>query len=198
MDEQIRLLAQQLLDSGIGKLSTRERQVIARVVNRHTVSRNVNQAFEERRSVGDRLADQVAAFGGSWTFIILALIRLLAWVLLNSALLALGGSSFDPYPFIFLNLILSMLAALQAPIIMMSQNRQVARDRLAAGLDYEINLKAELEIMDLHKKMEDMQVGQIGELLRLGQEQCRLLRLMTDGAGRRSSCATPEASGTLP
>ena len=91
-----------------------------------------------------------------------------------------------------------MLAALQAPIIMMSQNRQVARDRLAAGLDYEINLKAELEIMDLHKKMEDMQVGQIGELLRLGQEQCRLLRLMTDGAGRMSSCATREASGTLP
>jgi len=91
-----------------------------------------------------------------------------------------------------------MLAALQAPIIMMSQNRQVARDRLAAGLDYEINLKAELEIMDLHKKMEDMQVGQIGELLRLGQEQYRLLRLMTDDAGRISSCVTPEASGTLP
>jgi uncharacterized membrane protein len=134
MDEQIRQLAQQLLDSGIGKRSIRERQVIARVVNRHTVSRDINQAFEERRSVGDRLADQVAAFGGSWRFIILALISLLAWVLLNSALLALGGSSFDPYPFIFLNLILSMLAALQAPIIMMSQNRQVATDRLAAGV----------------------------------------------------------------
>jgi len=194
MDEQIRHLAQQLLDSGIGKLSVRERQVIARVMNRHTVSRNVNQAFEERRSVGDRLADQVAAFGGSWTFIILALIALLTWVLLNSALLTLGGSSFDPYPFIFLNLILSMLAALQAPIIMMSQNRQTARDRLAAGLDYEINLKAELEIMGLHKKMEDMQVEHIGGLLRLGQEQCRLLRLLADG--RMNSCAS-EASGTL-
>jgi uncharacterized membrane protein len=194
MDEQIRQLAQQLLDSGIGKLSVRERQVIARVMNRHTVSRNVNQAFEERRSVGDRLADQVAAFGGSWTFIILALIALLTWVLLNSALLTLGGSSFDPYPFIFLNLILSMLAALQAPIIMMSQNRQTARDRLAAGLDYEINLKAELEIMGLHKKMEDMQVEHIGGLLRLGQEQCRLLRLLADG--RMYSCAS-EVSGTL-
>lgn len=194
MDEQIRQLAQQLLDSGIGKLSVRERQVIARVMNRHTVSRNVNQAFEERRSVGDRLADQVAAFGGSWTFIILALIALLAWVLLNSALLTLGGPSFDPYPFIFLNLILSMLAALQAPIIMMSQNRQTARDRLAAGLDYEINLKAELEIMGLHKKLEDMQVEHIGGLLRLGQEQCRLLRLLADG--RMNPCAS-EASGTL-
>ena len=145
MDEQIRQLAQQLLDSGIGKLSVRERQVIARVMNRHTVSHNVNQAFEERRSVSDGLADQVAAFGGSWTFIILALIALLAWVLLNSALLTLGGPSFDPYPFIFLNLILSMLAALQAPIMMMSQNRQTARDRLAAGLDYEINLKPSLK-----------------------------------------------------
>jgi len=194
MDEQIRQLAQQLLDSGIGKLSVRERQVIARVMNRHTVSRNVNQAFEERRSVGDRLADQVAAFGGSWTFIILALIALLTWVLLNSALLTLGGSSFDPYPFIFLNLILSMLAALQAPIIMMSQNRQTARDRLAASLDYEINLKAELEIMGLHKKLEDMQVEHIGGLLRLGQEQCRLLLLLADG--RINPCAS-EASGTL-
>ncbi len=181
MDEQIRQLAQQLLDSGIGKLSIRERQVVAQVVNRHTVSRNVNQAFEERRSVGDRLADQVAAFGGSWTFIILAMISLLAWVLLNSVWRAAGGSSFDPYPFIFLNLILSMLAALQAPIIMMSQNRQATRDRLAAGLDYEINLKAELEIMELHKKIEGLRDDHIGELLKLGQEQCRLLRLLLDG-----------------
>ena len=132
MDQQIRQLAQQPLDSGIGMLSVRERQVIARVVSRHTVARNVNLAFEARQGVGERLADHVAAFGGSWTFIILALIALLAWVLLNSTLLALGASSFDPYPFIFLNLILSMLAALQAPIIMMSQNRQAARDRLAA------------------------------------------------------------------
>lgn len=181
MDEQIRQLAQQLLDSGIGKLSGRERQVIARVVNRHTVSRNVNQAFEERQGIGDRLADQVAAFGGSWTFIILALTALVAWVLLNSALLALGRAGFDPYPFIFLNLILSMLAALQAPIIMMSQNRQTARDRLAAGLDYEINLKAEIEIMGLHKKMEDMRAEHLEELLRLGKEQYRLLRLLVDG-----------------
>ena len=190
MDQQIRQLAQQLLDSGISMLSVRERQVIARVVSRHTVARNVNLAFEARQGVGERLADHVAAFGGSWTFIILALIALLAWVLLNSTLLALGASSFDPYPFIFLNLILSMLAALQAPIIMMSQNRQAARDRLAAGLDYEINLKAELEIMELHKKIEDMQVEHIGELMRLGQEQCRLLRLLIDG---RSSSCTLEA-----
>ena len=165
-------------------LSVRERQVIARVVSCHTVARNVNLAFEARQGAGERLADHVAAFGGSWTFIILALIALLAWVLLNSTLLALGASSFDPYPFIFLNLILSMLAALQAPIIMMSQNRQAARDRLAGGLDYEINLKAELEIMALHKKIEDMQVEHIGELMRLGQEQCRLLRLLIDGRSR--------------
>jgi uncharacterized membrane protein len=194
MDEQIRQLAQQLLDSGIGKLSVRERQVNCTGYEPTYCLPHVNQAFEERRSVGGRLADQVAAFGGSWTFIILALIALLTWVLLNSALFTLGRSSFDPYPFIFLNLILSMLAALQAPIIMMSQNRQTAGDRLAAGFDYEINLKAELEIMGLHKKMEDMQVEHIGGLLRLGQEQCRLLRLLADG--RMNSCAS-EASGTL-
>jgi uncharacterized membrane protein len=193
MDEQISQLAQQLLESGIGKLSARERRIIARVVSRHTVSRNVDHAFEERRRLGDRLADRVAAFGGSWTFIGLALISLLAWVLLNSVLVALHGPNFDPYPFIFLNLILSMLAALQAPIIMMSQNRQAARDRLAAGLDYEINLKAELEIMELHKKIEDMRVEHIGELLRLGQEQCRLLLVLVSEPISRST-----APGSLP
>jgi len=197
MDEQISQLAQQLLESGIGKLSARERRIIARVVSRHTVSRNVDHAFEERRRLGDRLADRVAAFGGSWTFIGLALISLLAWVLLNSVLVALHGPNFDPYPFIFLNLILSMLAALQAPIIMMSQNRQAARDRLAAGLDYEINLKAELEIMELHKKIEDMRVEHIGELLRLGQEQCRLLRVLVSEPISRSTAPGPQ-SGSLP
>ena len=102
-------------------------------------------------TVGDRLADRVAAFGGSWTFITIFLVVLVAWTLCNSFILAWSAAAFDPYPYIFLNLILSMLAALQAPIIMMSQNRHAVRDRVAAGLDYEINLKAELEIMALHQ-----------------------------------------------
>ena len=178
-------MAQQLLDSGISKLSVRERQVIARVMNRHTVSRPVNQAFEERRSVSDRLAGQAAAFGGSWTFIILAL--------LNSALLTLGDSSFDPYPFIFLNLILNDGCSTgphhhdvtKTPD---GQGPTGCRSRLRN------QSQAELEIMGLHKKMEEMQVEHIGRLLQLGQEQCRLLQLLADG--RINPCAS-EASGTV-
>jgi len=148
------------------------------VANRHTITRDVNQVLKEGQSLGDRLADHVAAFGGSWTFIVLAFVALLLWVLLNSALFVSQGSSFDPYPFIFLNLILSMLAALQAPIIMMAQNRQAARDRLAAALDYEVNLKSELEIMELHAKVEALRVDQLAELLQRTAEQMDLLRSM--------------------
>ena len=96
----------------------------------------------------------MAQFGGSWTFITVCTGLLLVWVVLNTVALARFGGGFDPYPFIFLNLILSMIAALQAPVILMSQNRQAARDRLAASLDYEINLKAEVEIMSLHDKLD--------------------------------------------
>lgn len=174
MDQQVRELARQLLESGFDRLSDRERRVITLVAKRNHVTQNVNRAFEERRTVGDRLADRVAGFGGSWTFITLFLAVLVAWVLLNSAILVQGGA-FDPYPYIFLNLILSMLAALQAPIIMMSQNRQAAKDRLAAGLDYEINLKAELEIMELHVKLDEIRARHLEELLRAQQEQLRLL-----------------------
>jgi len=126
------------------------------------VSRNLNQEEEERLTLGQRIADRVASFGGSWTFIITFGIVLLAWVGLNVFLAARGAqhglppekATFDPYPFILLNLVLSMLAALQAPVIMMSQNRQSAKDRLKGDLDYEVNLKAELEIAQLHNKMD--------------------------------------------
>ena len=116
----------------------------------------------------------MASFGGSWTFIIVFVAILLAWVAFNGLILA-GSLDFDPYPFIFLNLILSMLAALQAPIIMMSQNRQAARDRLAAGLDYEVNLKAEIEIMELHEKLDQIRNTHLSELLRKQQEQLEIL-----------------------
>ena len=105
------------------------------------------------RSRLDRLADQVAAVGGSWRFIATFLAALVAWTAVN-LLLTRIGRAFDPYPFIFLNLVLSMVAALQAPIIMMSQNRQAARDRAAAEHDYRVNLRAELEIMRLHDRLE--------------------------------------------
>lgn len=115
-------------------------------------TRNVNEVFEERLTFGERLADRVAAIGGSWTFIMGFGAFLVAWAVLNTVVLA--ASAFDPFPFIFLNLMLSMLAALQAPIIMMSQNRQAAKDRLEARLDYETNLRSEAEIASLHEKID--------------------------------------------
>ncbi|AZI35816.1 hypothetical protein NT2_10_00570 [Caenibius tardaugens NBRC 16725] len=116
--------------------------------------RNVNTLFDERQTFGERLADRVAAIGGSWTFIISFSVFLLAWAGLNTVVLT--RHAFDPFPFIFLNLMLSMLAALQAPIIMMSQNRQAAKDRLEARLDYETNLRVEAEIACLHEKIDLM------------------------------------------
>ncbi|MCI0350559.1 MAG: DUF1003 domain-containing protein [Acidobacteriales bacterium] len=126
------------------------------------VTRNLNVEEEERLTLGERVADKVAAFGGSWTFIIVFGVVLVAWMALNLLLAARGAAhglapdkaTFDPFPFILLNLVLSTLAALQAPVIMMSQNRQVAKDRLKADLEYEVNLKAELEVAQLHSKVD--------------------------------------------
>jgi uncharacterized membrane protein len=152
MNSEIRYLAQQLLHEGLGPLSQRERRVIARVARRVHTARDVNQVFEQNLSFGDRLADKVAIVAGSWRFILGFCAFLLTWALLNA--LVLVGTAFDPYPFIFLNLLLSMLAALQAPVIMMSQNRQAAKDRVAASLDYEVNVKAESSIAELHDKVD--------------------------------------------
>ncbi len=121
---------------------------------RTRVSRNVNVEAEDRMTLGERIADRVAAFGGSWTFIITFGVVMLVWVLMNTT--ALFRDHFDPYPFILLNLFLSMTAAIQAPVIMMSQNRQSSKDRLQADMDYEVNLKAELEVAQLHRKVDNM------------------------------------------
>jgi uncharacterized membrane protein len=157
------------------KLTGRERYVIKRLVERTHVSRNTNREFYDERTYGQRLADKIASFGGSWTFIIIFAVVLLLWVALNSYILARRGHAFDPYPYILLNLFLSMLAALQAPVIMMSQNRQSAKDRLDAAHDYEVNLKAELEIVSLHNKIDELREQRWGELLTIQQEQIRLL-----------------------
>lgn len=119
---------------------------------RTRVSRNPNVEENERLTFGQRLADKVATFGGSWTFISSFGVIMLIWVLLNST--ALLAKHFDPYPYILLNLFLSMIASIQAPVIMMSQNRQVSKDRLKSDLDYEVNLKAELEVAHLHRKVD--------------------------------------------
>ena len=187
MDERVRRLAEQLLDTGLDQLPERERRVISRVAERSRISRDVNSAFDEKQTFGDRLADRVARFGGSWTFIVLFLGTLVAWAVLNSVVLAWYSAAFDPYPYIFLNLMLSTLAALQAPVILMAQNRQATRDRLAAGHDYEVNLKAELEIMGLHEKLDRIRSQHLEELLRTQQEQLGLLAQLAGAKGRASA-----------
>ncbi|MCV2868120.1 DUF1003 domain-containing protein [Defluviimonas sp. WL0002] len=151
MDTKVRDLAERLLSRGYDDLPEREQRVLRRIAARAAISRNINEAFHERLTFGQRVADRVASFGGSWSFIFLFAAVILCWVSVNAWLLTVPA---DPYPFVFLNLILSMLAAIQAPVIMMSQNRQAAKDRVAAAHDYEVNLKSELEIMSLHEKLD--------------------------------------------
>lgn len=153
-DGAIRQLAQRLLDMGVQDMPARERRVLERLAQRLAVSRNVNSEFEKQLTYGDRLADRVAEVGGSWGFIVSFGAFVAIWMLINTAILAGLGGAIDPYPYIFLNLMLSLLAAIQAPVIMMSQNRQAAKDRLAASHDYEVNLKAEIEIAALHDKLD--------------------------------------------
>jgi uncharacterized membrane protein len=158
------------------------RKVARHVAARQHISRNT--ADETGNTAGQRAADAVARFGGSWTFILMFGVTLVAWVVLNSLILARYDRSFDPYPYILLNLFLSMLASIQAPIILMSQNRQAQKDRLVAAHDYEVNLKAELEIMLLHEKVDLLREGQWGELIRIQQEQIRLMTQLLDQSPR--------------
>ena len=141
----------QSLHAEIAKLNPTERRIIERFIKRHRTSRDITQLTLDDRTFGERLADRVAAFGGSWPFIFLALAAIGVWMAVNHA----RAQPFDPYPYILLNLVLSCLAALQAPIIMMSQNRQADRDRQDAQNDYEVNMKAELEIVALHAKLDE-------------------------------------------
>ena len=158
-----------------GEPGESEQRVLDRLMERRHVSRNPHQEFQQSLTLGQRLADRIAIFGGSWTFILLFLSLLLFWIVLNTIVLAQFSKPFDPYPYIFLNLILSMLAALQAPVIMMSQNRYAAKDRIAARHDYEVNLKSELEILALHQKIDTLREQQWAELLAMQQEQIKLL-----------------------
>ncbi|OWR01022.1 DUF1003 domain-containing protein [Sphingopyxis witflariensis] len=162
---QIADLSLRLLGRPLEELDGDERRVLDAIAERRLTSRDAADLVDQESSFGARLSDHVAAVGGSWGFIILFTVVLLGWMLLNSEILARWGLAFDPYPFIFLNLMLSTLAAVQAPIIMMSQNRASAKDRIAAGLDYEINLRAELEIMRLHHKMDEL-MGEVKGLKR--------------------------------
>ncbi|MEQ8743039.1 DUF1003 domain-containing protein [Parasphingorhabdus sp.] len=157
-------LSEQLLGKPLSALSREERGVLEAIVSRQIVADDAGNLADEQASFGERLSDRVAAVGGSWGFIIAFAIVLLAWMILNSKILGRFDAAFDPYPFIFLNLILSTLAAIQAPIIMMSQNRAANKDRIAAAHDYEVNLRAEIDIIRLHEKMDLLMLEKITSL----------------------------------
>jgi len=182
-------IAATLLGVPLGTLDERTQKVARHMAGRKHITRNLAQ--DDSATRGQRAADAVASFGGSWTFIALFSITLLGWVALNGWLVHSQGQSFDPYPYILLNLFLSMLAAIQAPIILMSQNRQSQRDRLSAEHDYEVNLKAELEIMLLHDKLDGLREKQWQELLALQAQQLALLSSLAGpsllSTGRRSA-----------
>jgi len=146
-------LAKALLGQPYGELSDGERNVITSIASNTSVSENINEIFHDSLTFGQIAADKIAAFGGSWKFISLFLAFIIGWIVINTIWLV-GDAVFDPFPFILLNLGLSSLAAFQAPIIMMSQNRQVAKDRLEQKSTFEINLKLELELMRLHEKID--------------------------------------------
>lgn len=162
-----------VMEAERGELSELEQQVLESIRDQELLSRNLNTESVEGITFGQRVADHVAEFGGSWRFILSFMGFLALWILVNSLVMLLRP--WDPYPFILLNLILSCLAAVQAPIIMMSQNRQEARDRLRAENDYRINLKAELEIRSLHAKMDLLLSHQWQRLLEIQEIQTEMM-----------------------
>lgn len=168
-------ISEKLFRKKYEQLGKQEKHVAHHLSQRTHIARNVAQDLSEQLTFGQKLADRVAAFGGSWTFISIFAVILIIWVFLNSYILIRVGGTFDPYPYILLNLFLSMLAAIQAPIILMSQNRQAYKDRVSADHDYEVNLKSELEIMALHDKIDALREKQWEELLAIQQEQIRLI-----------------------
>lgn len=168
---------QNLLEAEKGELTTLDHEVLTSLQRHETLSSNVDAEFEKDLTLGEQLSDKLAAFGGSWTFLIIFALILLTWIGLNSFLIL--RKPFDPYPFILLNLVLSCLAAVQAPVIMMSQNRQEAKDRMRSQHDYQINLKAELEIRHLHEKIDHLISRQWERLAEIQQIQIDLLSELT-------------------
>jgi uncharacterized membrane protein len=157
----------------IARLNGLERQIIERFIHRQ---REPPEGAALSPSVGDRVADRVTAFGGSWTFIALTIAAIAVWMLINAVM----AKAFDAYPYILLNLVLACLTVLQAPLIMMSQNRQAARDRQDAQHDYEVNTKAEMEILGLHAKLDEIRDEKWIELMKAQEQQLALLAQLTE------------------
>ncbi|MBS1724072.1 MAG: DUF1003 domain-containing protein [Armatimonadetes bacterium] len=170
---------EKLLHRDKGELSVLEKEVVKAMADRRMLAVNPDDEMDEHVTTGERIADKVAAFGGSWAFIITFGCIILTWITINSV--ALLTKSFDPYPFILLNLVLSCLAALQAPVIMMSQNRQEAKDRKRSEHDFMVNLKAELEVRLLHDKMDHLLLHQMQRLMEVQELQIDLLQQIQEG-----------------
>jgi uncharacterized membrane protein len=162
-----------------GHLEDLEKEVLESIQQSDIVSSDINKSYEENLTVGERIADSVARFGGSWAFIISFFSVLLGWIILNGIILL--SRPFDPYPFILLNLVLSCLAAIQAPIIMMSQNRQESKDRIRSENDYKVNLKSEIEIRTLHEKVDHLLLDQWTKMIKIQELQMELLEEIKQG-----------------
>jgi uncharacterized membrane protein len=162
-----------LLESEKGELSKLEKEVLDSLQKQELIAANVDSEFERDWTFGERLADRIASFGGSWSFLIIFALFITFWIIMNSIVLFWRPA--DPYPFILLNLLLSCLAAIQAPVIMMSQNRQEAKDRLRAQHDYHVNLKAELEIRQIHEKLDHLLSKQWERLVQIQEIQMEQL-----------------------
>ncbi|MFZ2054362.1 MAG: DUF1003 domain-containing protein [Candidatus Aminicenantales bacterium] len=173
------------LEEEKGELTALEEEVVRSIQEQETVSKNINAEYEGRLTVGERLSDRLATYGGSWRFILGFFGILFLWLVLNAGLLL--HKPFDPFPFILLNLVLSCLAAIQAPIIMMSQNRQDTKDRLRSEFDYRVNLKAELEVRFLHQKLDHFLRKEWQTMLEIQEIQ---IDLMKELSGRKE---LPEA-----
>lgn len=163
-----------ILETEKGELSNIDELVLKSIKEQEMLSTNINTEFDRVLTIGEKMADKIAEFGGSWGFIITFLLIIAVWVIINGIVLI--TRAFDPYPFILLNLILSCIAALQAPIIMMSQNRQEDKDRMRSEHDYLINLKSEIEIRSLHEKMDHLLMHQWQRLLEIQKVQLELMR----------------------
>jgi uncharacterized membrane protein len=172
----------QLVGEEQGKIETLERVVIDSIHENEMLSLDASKSNVEKLTFGSKLADGVAKFGGSWTFIISFFLILIGWIALNTFVLV--SKPFDPYPYILLNLVLSCLAAIQAPIIMMSQNRQESKDRIRSENDYKVNLKSEIEIRTLHEKMDHLMLDQWSKMMDIQQIQMDMIEEMSKKAGK--------------
>lgn len=172
------------LEDEMGELSKLEEEVVSSIKEQETISKNVNAEYEQRITFGQWLSDKLASYGGSWKFITSFIVVLMIWVMLNASSLFLK-KAFDPYPFILLNLVLSCLAAIQAPVILMSQNRQNTKDRMRSEYDYRVNLKAELEIRHLHQKLDHFLRREWQTLIQIQQIQTELMKELYEQKEKR-------------